>query len=211
MTNTFDANRSVTFTVIGPVPNPHIAIDTPTPNQTVTSAFEVGGWLLDAGATTGTGVDDVKIYVQLPGGPAPGVFIGHGRLGLARADVGAIYGARFNRVGFHFTITGLSPEVGDTLWVIGHDTLTNADTISTSVPFNVDAKALMSIDVPSARKVESRPTRSSCQAGRSTEPSKTARRPAPASTPRALRVPQSWQRRAGDVPRLRRLRAYPAR
>jgi hypothetical protein len=150
LTNTFDANRSVTFTVIGPVPNPHIAIDTPTPNQTVTSAFEVGGWLLDAGALTGTGVDDVKIYVQLPGGPAPGVFIGHGRLGLLRDDVGAIYGARFHRVGFHFTITGLSPEVGDTLWVIGHDTLTNADTISMSVPFNVDAKALMSIDLPSA-------------------------------------------------------------
>jgi hypothetical protein len=150
LTNTFDANRSVTFTVIGPVPNPHIAIDTPTPNQTVTSAFEVGGWLLDAGAVNGTGVDDVKIYVQLPGGSAPGVFIGHGRLGLLRDDVGAIYGARFHRVGFHFTITGLSPEVGDTLWVIGHDTLTNADTISMSVPFTVDAKALMSIDVPSA-------------------------------------------------------------
>jgi hypothetical protein len=150
MTNTFDASRSVTFTVLRPVPDPHIAIDTPTSNQTVTSAFEVGGWLLDAGATTGTGVDDVKIYVQLPGAPAPGVFIGHGRLGLARADVGALYGARFNNVGFHFTITGLSPSLGDTLWVIGHDTLTNADTVSLSVPFNVDAKALMSIDVPTA-------------------------------------------------------------
>jgi hypothetical protein len=150
LTNTFDAIRGETLTVIRPVPDPHIAIDTPTPDQTVTSAFEVGGWLLDAGAPTGTGVDDVKIYVQLPGAPAPGVFIGHGRLGLARADVGALYGARFNRVGFHFTITGLSPSLGDTLWVIGHDTLTNADTISLSVPFNVDAKALMSIDVPTA-------------------------------------------------------------
>jgi hypothetical protein len=145
------AGQPFTITqVVRPVPDPHIAIDTPTPNQTVTSAFEVGGWLLDAGAVNGTGVDDVKIYVQLPGGSAPGVFIGHGRLGLLRDDVGAIYGARFHRVGFHFTITGLSPEVGDTLWVIGHDTLTNADTISMSVPFTVDAKALMSIDLPSA-------------------------------------------------------------
>ena len=150
MTNTFDASRNVTFAVIRPVPDPHIAVDTPSRNATVTSAFEVGGWLLDAGATIGTGVDDVKIYVQVPGGAAPGVFIGHGRLGLPRADVGAIYGSRFNSVGFHFTITGLAPNVGNTLWVIGHDTLTNADTISMSVPFNVDAKALMSIDLPSA-------------------------------------------------------------
>ena len=150
MTNTFDASRNVTFTVVRPVPDPHIAVDTPTRNATVTSAFEVGGWLLDAGATIGTGVDDVKIYVQLPGGPVPGVFIGHGRLGLPRADVGALYGARFNSAGFHFTITGLAPSLGNTLWVIGHDTLTNADTISMSVPFNVDAKALMSIDLPSA-------------------------------------------------------------
>jgi hypothetical protein len=36
------------------------------------------------------------------------------------------------------------------LWVIGHDTLTNADTISMSVPFIVSATALMSIDLPSA-------------------------------------------------------------
>ncbi len=129
--------------------NPQIGVDTPTPNQVVTSSFEIFGWLLDAGAPTGTGVDAVKIYVQLPGAPAPGVFIGNGRLGLSRPDVAGLFGSQFINSGFHFTITGLSPGAG-TLWVIGHSTVSNTDSITKSVPFTVSATGLMSIDIPSS-------------------------------------------------------------
>ena len=132
-----------------PVSNPQIGVDTPTANQTVTSSFEIGGWLLDAAAPSGTGVDDVKIYVQLPGAPAPGVFIGHGRLGLSRPDVAAIFGSQFSNAGFHFTITGLSPGPA-TLWVVGHSTVSNSDSISKSVPFTVSATGLMSVDIPTS-------------------------------------------------------------
>jgi hypothetical protein len=137
----------VKVSTFAPTSNPQIGIDTPTPSQVVTSSFEIGGWLLDANATSGTGVDDVKIYVQLPGAQGPGLLIGHGRLGLSRPDVGAVYGSQFSNSGFHYTITGLSPGPA-TLWVIGHSTVTNTDSISKSVPFTVSATGLMSVDVP---------------------------------------------------------------
>ncbi len=152
LTGTFDTARSVTITIGTPVGNPQIGVDTPTANQIVTSSFEIGGWLLDANASSGTGVDDVKIYVQLPGAPAPGVFIGHGRLGLSRPDVGALFGSQFNSAGFHFTITGLSPGPA-TLWVIGHSTVTSSDSISKAVPYTVSATGLMSVDVPTSESI----------------------------------------------------------
>ena len=94
----------------------------------MTSAFEVGGWTLDRGATTGTGVDAVQFYVQLPGQPAPGVFIGNGSYGSARTDVAAIFGSRFTNSGYHFTITGLGPGSG-TLNVYAHSTVTGSSSI----------------------------------------------------------------------------------
>ncbi len=148
-TGAFDAAANANISVSGAVSKPAIAVDTPTAGQTVTSAFEVGGWALDAGAPAGTGVDGVTFYVQPAGAPAPGIFIGTGSYGAARGDVAALYGSRFTAVGFHFTITGMSPGTF-TLNVIAHDTLTNSNSIVKSVPFTVSATALMSIDVPSA-------------------------------------------------------------
>src|SRR6185436_15355398 len=72
----FDGNASTNITVAGPTTQPFIAVDTPTASQVLTSAFEVGGWALDKGAPTGTGVDAVQFYVIPSGGSAPGVFIG---------------------------------------------------------------------------------------------------------------------------------------
>jgi hypothetical protein len=146
---TFDAAASANITVNGAVSNPAIAVDTPAAGQTVTSAFEVGGWALDAGTPIGTGVDAVTFYVQPAGAPAPGVFIGTGSYGAARSDVAALYGSRFTNVGFHFTITGMSAG-NFTLNVVAHSTVSNGNSIVKSVPFTVSATALMSIDVPSA-------------------------------------------------------------
>ncbi len=149
LTGTFDATARANITVSGPVSNPAIAVDTPTAGQTVTSAFEVGGWALDAGAPSGTGVDAITFYVQPAGAPAPGIFIGTGSYGAARGDVAALFGARFTAVGFHFTITGMSPGTF-TLNVVAHDTLAEGGSIVKSVPFTVSATALMSMDEPSA-------------------------------------------------------------
>ena len=152
MTGTFDMTATVNVTVTVPVSNPFIAVDTPTSGQVVTSAFEVGGWAIDAAAASGTGVDAVTFYVQPQGAAAPGVFIGTGSYGWARGDIGALFGSRFTNSGFHFTITGMSPGTF-TLNVVAHSTVTSSNSIVKSVPFTVSATALMSIDVPSAESV----------------------------------------------------------
>ena len=151
LTNSFDALKLANILLTAPTTNPFISVDTPAPGATVTSAFEVGGWALDAGAPSGTGVDTVQFYVQLPGTGAPGVFIGNGSYGSARTDVAAIFGSRFTNSGYHFTITGLGPGSA-TLNVYARSTVTGGFTMLRSVPFTVSATALMSIDVPSAEQ-----------------------------------------------------------
>jgi len=146
--------KVVSFT---PTSQPFIDLDTPRPGQVVTSAFEVGGWALDFGATSGTGVDSVVFYIFPNAGAGAPVFIGQGSYGLPRPDVGAIFGSRFNNSGFHFTITGMGP--GDfVLGVYAHSTVTNNYTIVKTVPFTVNANALMSVDVPSAEATISAPS-----------------------------------------------------
>lgn len=149
LTQQFDVAKSARVTVTPPVSNPFLYIDTPAVNATVTSAFEVGGWAIDAGAPAGTGVDGVQFYVQPQGAPAPGVFIGTGSYGWPRPDVAAIFGSRFTNVGYHFTITGMAPGAF-TLNVYAHSTVTNRYSIVRAVPITVSGTALMSIDTPSA-------------------------------------------------------------
>jgi hypothetical protein len=129
--------------------NPVLAIDTPAPGATLTSAFEVGGWAADFGAPAGTGVDALQFYVFPSDGAAPGVFIGQGSYGWSRPDVGAMFGSAFTNSGFHFTITGLGPGA----YVLGayaRSTVTGAFSIVQTQHFTVSATALMSIDTPVA-------------------------------------------------------------
>jgi hypothetical protein len=157
LTQQFDAAASATVTVTAQVSAPVMFIDTPTAGQTVTSAFEVGGWALDAGAPTGTGVDAVALYVFPNDGAAPGVYIGQGSYGGARSDVGTVFGTRFSKSGYHFTITGLGP--GQYLVaVIAHSTVTAGYSIVRTVHVTVSATALMSIDAPGAESTIAAPT-----------------------------------------------------
>ena len=146
MTTTFDAAASAPVTITGPGTTPFLSVDAPAAGATVTSAFEVGGWSFDAAAPSGTGVDAVQFYV-FPNGATAGVFVGSATYGLARADVGSAFGARFTNSGFHFTITGLGPG-SYTLGVYARSTQTGSFSIVRMVPFTVNANALMSIDVP---------------------------------------------------------------
>jgi hypothetical protein len=147
LTQQFDASKSAQITLTPAASNPVLAVDTPQPSQVVTSAFEVGGWAIDVGAATGTGVDAVQFYVIPAGGSLPGVFVGDGSYGITRTDVGAAFGSRFTNSGFHFTITGLGPG-SYTLAVYARSTVTGGYTILRTVPFTVSGTALMSIDVP---------------------------------------------------------------
>lgn len=144
---TSDFSNEVIATIGGSVPE--IAIDTPAPGGTLTSAFEVGGWAADIGALSGTGVDAVQFFVFPTDGAAPGVLIGKGSYGWPRADVGSILGAQFTNVGYHFTITGLGPGAYE-LGVYAHSTVSGTYSIVAMQHFTVSATALMSIDIPSA-------------------------------------------------------------
>jgi hypothetical protein len=142
---TSDPSAEISTTIGGSAPV--LAIDAPSPGATLTSAFEVGGWAADLGATTGTGVDAVQFYVFPNDGVAPGVYVGQGSYGWARGDVGAIHGAQFTNSGFHFTITGLGPGAY-LLGAYARSTVTGAFTIVRTLHFTVSATVLMSIDAP---------------------------------------------------------------
>lgn len=157
LTQQFDVVKSATIQLQAPVSQPFIAVDTPQPSQVVTSAFEIGGWALDSGAPTGSGVDAVHFYVFPNDGASPGVFMGSGSYGLSRPDVGAIFGSRFTDSGYHFTITGL----GSGAYVLGvyaRSTVTGSFSIVRTLRFTVSATALMSIDTPGAEATITTPT-----------------------------------------------------
>jgi len=141
------ASRDVTVTTTGA-----IWIDTPSSGQTVTSAFEVGGWAIDPAAPTGSGVDQVQFWVFPNNGLDSPVFMGIGSYGSSRPDVAAIFGSRFTNSGYHFTITGMGPGSG-VLAVYAHSTATHAYSVVKTIPFTVNANAMMSIDIPSAEQV----------------------------------------------------------
>jgi len=142
----------VKVTTFTPTSKPFIDMDTPRANQVVTSAFEVGGWALDQAAASGTGVDAIQFYIFPNAGADPGVFIGAGKVGISRPDVAAIFGSQFINSGFHYTITGMSPGQF-VLGVYAHSTVTNSFSIVKTVPFSVNATALMGIDVPRPEEV----------------------------------------------------------
>jgi len=71
LTQQFDAVATAHVTITPAVSNGLMNIDTPTAGATLTSAFEVGGWAIDMGAPTGTGVDAVRFFVFPNDGAAP--------------------------------------------------------------------------------------------------------------------------------------------
>jgi hypothetical protein len=152
MTGIFDGAQSVTFNVTRPTSKPFIDLDTPREGYVTTSAFEVGGWALDQGSPTGTGVDTVVFYVFPRGGADPGVYIGQGSYGLSRPDVGAIFGSRFTTSGFHYTISGLGPGAF-MLGVYARSTVTGTFSVVKTVHFTVNATALMALNPPVAEAV----------------------------------------------------------
>ena len=151
----FDTVRTAAVTIVTAVSNGMLAVDTPASGATLTSAFEVGGWAIDTGASTGTGIDAVQFFI-VPSGTSSEVFIGTGAYGLARPDVGSIFGSRFANSGYHFTITGLGPG-NYTLRVKAHSTVTHAYSVVRDVPIAVNANTLISIDTPQAEAVITAP------------------------------------------------------
>ncbi|MSQ24654.1 MAG: hypothetical protein EXR58_08980 [Chloroflexi bacterium] len=89
-----------------------IGVDAPAPNTRVSGASTVliTGWAVDRGATAGTGVDMVHIYLDGPTGV--GAFVGPATYGAPRPDVAAALGSpRFTNSGWStsWLPAGLAP------------------------------------------------------------------------------------------------------
>lgn len=100
---------------------PLMWVDTPSANQTVGQAFVIGGWALDLGATSGTGVDTVHVWAY-PWSGGSAMFVGASSEGVSRGDVGAIFGSQFTPSGF--SVAGTLPPGTYTLAVFAHSTVT---------------------------------------------------------------------------------------
>ena len=85
-----------------------VAIDAPAEGATVSNGFTIAGWAADLSAPSGTGIDSVQAYAYPSGGGA-GVYLGAASYGLARPDVGGIFGSRFTNSGYSMTVANLTP------------------------------------------------------------------------------------------------------
>ena len=88
------------------------------------SPFEVAGWAVELGATSGTGVDWVDVWAFPSSGGA--IHLGAAGLGVSRPDVAAFFGdARYEPSGFHLWVTSLAAGSYE-LRVWAHSTVTGA-------------------------------------------------------------------------------------
>jgi hypothetical protein len=76
-----------------------VVLDSPSPNSTVGHTLAVGGWAIDLTAAGGTGVDGVHVWAYPADGSAP-QFLGVATYGLARPDIGGIFGSQFTNSGY---------------------------------------------------------------------------------------------------------------
>jgi hypothetical protein len=96
-------------------------IDEPAPSAIVSGPFRVGGWAIDRGAATGTGIDAFHIWAFPTDGSAAR-FVGVGSP-TSRPDVAGLYGPQFAQSGF--LLTGASLPAGTyTLAVFARSTVT---------------------------------------------------------------------------------------
>jgi hypothetical protein len=87
-----------------------IAIGVPTHGATAYGGTTLGGWAIDRASTTDTGVSTVHVYAYPnPGSGAAPNFLGVAGYGVARPDVGAIFGSEFTNSGFNLRLPPLAP------------------------------------------------------------------------------------------------------
>jgi len=99
VTKIFGAPATAMVTVTAPQPNPAMSLDGPANDSTVGRTVTVAGWALDRAAPSGTGVDAVVVWAY-PKDGTPAQFIGTATYGLARPDIGVVFGSQFTNAGF---------------------------------------------------------------------------------------------------------------
>ena len=120
-TGAFNISRAVTLNIQNA---PRMALDSPTAG-TRPQPFTVNGWAIDLAAPTGTGVDSIHVWA-FPTTGQPARWVGTPTYGLARPDVGTVFGSsRFAASGYSLTVNGLPSGQYD-LVVYAHSTVSGA-------------------------------------------------------------------------------------
>jgi hypothetical protein len=126
-----------------------MTIDVPRTGSTVANGFTVGGWALDFGSPSGTGIDSVQVWAY-PTTGAAAMFVGVATPGVSRPDVGTAFGnARFGASGY--TLGGTLPAGSYDLVVFAHSTVTATFNNSQSVRITVlppQSLPRMAVDLP---------------------------------------------------------------
>jgi hypothetical protein len=126
-------------------------LDGPARNVRPGAPFNVLGWAIDFGASTGTAIDAVHVWAYPAGGGSP-VFLGATEVFEDRRDAADEFGLRFARSGFQIPASGL-PAGTYTIVAYPHSALTGqfssatASTITIAAPV---AQPIISIDTPAA-------------------------------------------------------------
>jgi len=108
ITNTFAAPRVMAITLTRE--DARVTIDVPSSGGTTYGGGTLGGWAIHRGAAAGTGVSTVHVYAYPnPGSGQPPIFLGVATYGVARPDVGAIFGSQFTNSGYNLTLPPLAP------------------------------------------------------------------------------------------------------
>jgi uncharacterized repeat protein (TIGR03803 family) len=103
LTQSFNAVATVNVIVNPTNSNPAMFIDEPANGSTIGASLTVSGWSIDLGAATGTGVNQIHVWA-LPTSGAPGAFLGEAAYGIARPDVGSVFGTQFTSSGYTLTV-----------------------------------------------------------------------------------------------------------
>jgi hypothetical protein len=87
-----------------------ISMNPPAPGSTTYGGAKLGGWAIDRASTTDTGVNAVHVWAYPdPGSGQAPIFLGVADYGVARPDVGALFGSRFTNSGFNLFLPPLTP------------------------------------------------------------------------------------------------------
>jgi YD repeat-containing protein len=147
VTGTF--NQSLTRNITVHPPDPHMNVEAPANGATLAQPFNIGGWAIDRGSSTGTGVNLVEVSAYPnPGSGAPAIPLGAAAYGGARPDVASAYGSpNYTNSGFNLQVRGLAPGVYKFV-VQARSTVTNTFNQSREITVTVQANPHMNVDVP---------------------------------------------------------------
>jgi hypothetical protein len=132
-----------------------MSLDSPVNNSVVGQPFLVGGWAVDLGATSSSGVDAVHVYAY-PAAGGGAIFLGVADCGVARSDIAALFGEQYRYSGFNMMASGLAPGTY-TIAVHAHSAVTGNWDLRTATITIPTPNVLVAVDTPGPNQTVGQP------------------------------------------------------